>query len=121
MKVVIDLIEDIRNEIANEADYKLTGMLLKEDENDKSKLVYAGEAAIGAFEVDEENRELLFKVTQDDSMLSIGDIVKHLLIMDTEKMMYEIKLEVSSQHPKKELVGFGFNATDKKYALFIMA
>ena len=121
MKVIIDLIEDIRESIQNAEQYTVTAMLLKEDENDKKNLVYAGEASIGSFYIDEISKELIFTVDKTKEPLSVGELVKHLLILDMDAMMYEVKLAVSENHAPKELVGFGFNATDAKYALFIMA
>ena len=121
MKVVIDLIEDIRDSINNNESYKIAGMLLKEDVTDKKNLIYAGEASVASFYVDEISKELIFTVDTKEKPLEIGELVKHLLIMDMEKMMYEVKLAVSDEHAPQELVGFGFNAADAKYALFIMA
>jgi hypothetical protein len=121
MKVVIDLIEDIRDSINNNETYSIAGMLLKEDNQDKKNLVYAGEATVSSFYVDELSRELIFTVDNTQKPLVIGELVKYLLIMDMEKMMYEVKLAVSDEHAPQVLVGFGFNATDAKYVLFIMA
>lgn len=121
MKVIIDLIEDIRESINNDENYTLGGMLLKEDENNKEKLIYAGEAPIGSFYVDKISKELILNVEKDKEPLSVGELVKHLLIMDMDMMMYEVKLLASEAHTPNELVGFGFNATDAKYVVFIMA
>ena len=121
MKVIIDLIEDIRDSINNNESYRITAMLLKEDEKDKKNLIYAGEASVSSFHVDVLSKELIFTVDTSAKALEIGELVKHLLIMDMEKMMYEVKLSISDDREPQELVGFGFNATDAKYALFIMA
>jgi hypothetical protein len=121
MKVIIDLIEDIRENINNNEEYTVTAMLLKEDKEDTKNLLYAGEASISSFYMDKLSKELIFVVDNKKEPLAIGELVKHLLIMDMEQMMYEVKLAVSEAHPPVELVGFGFNATDAKYALFIMA
>lgn len=121
MKVIIDLIEDIRESIDNNESYSIAAMLLKEDEQDKKNLIYAGEASVASFHVDEISKELIFTVDTSKEPLEIGELVKHLLIMSMDKMMYEVKLAVSDEHAPQELVGFGFNATDAKYALFIMA
>ncbi len=121
MKVIIDLIEDIRESINNNESYSITGMLLKEDTNNQKNLIYAGEASVSSFYVDEIAKELIFTVDTKETALEIGALVKHLLIMDMQKMMYEVKLSVSDEHVPQSLVGFGFNATDAKYALFIMA
>ena len=121
MKVVIDLIEDIRESIQNSEEYSVVTMLLKEDESDGSELTYRGEASIGSFYVDKISKELIFSVEKDKKSLDIGELTKHLLIMDMDMMMYEVKVEVSESHSAQPLVGFGFNATDTKYVLFIMA
>ena len=121
MKVVIDLIEDIRESIHNSEEYGVVAMLLKEDEGEGSELTYRGEASIGSFYVDKISKELIFSVERDKKSLDIGELIKHLLIMDMNMMMYEVKVEVSESHPPQPLVGFGFNATDTKYVLFIMA
>ena len=121
MKVIIDLIEDIRESIQNNESYQMTAMLLKEDANNQKNLIYAGEASIGSFHVDKLSKELILNVEQEKEPLSVGELVKHLLIMDMDMMMYEVKLAVSDEHEPQELVGFGFNAADAKYALFIMA
>ena len=121
MKVIIDLIEDIQESINNNENYTVSAMLLKEDAKDTKNLIYAGEASVASFYVDKISKELIFNVNRDEEPLKVGDLVKHLLIMDMDEMMYEIKLAVSDEHEPQALVGFGFNATDAKYALFIMA
>ena len=121
MKVVIDLIEDIRESIHNNEHYSIVGMLLKEDANNKKNFMYAGEASVSSFYVNELSKEFIFTVNKEEEAIKIGELVKQLLIMDMEKMMYKVKLFVSEDHAPQELVGFGFNATDAKYALFIMA
>jgi len=121
MKVIIDLIEDMRESIKNNETYNITAMLLKEDVNNKKNLLYSGEASVGSFYLDKISKELIFNVDKSSVPLSVGELVKHLLILDMDMMMYEIKLAVSEEHEPQELVGFGFNATDGKYALFIMA
>ena len=121
MKVIIDLIEDIRESIHNNEEYIITAMLLKEENNETKNLLYAGEAPIGSFYFDEISKELILTVDKEGTPLRMGELIKHLLILDMDKMMYEVKLVVSEEHEPRELVGFGFNATDGKYALFIMA
>ena len=121
MKVIIDLIEDIRESIQNAESYTISGMLLKENPENKKDLIYAGEASVGSFYIDRISKELIFTVEKNKEVLTVGELVKHLLILDMDAMMYEVKLAVSEDHAPKELVGFGFNATDTKYALFIMA
>ena len=121
MKVIIDLIEDIRESIQNSETYSISGMLLKENPENPKDLIYAGEASVGSFFIDKISKELIFNVEKNQEALTVGELVKNLLILDMDAMMYEVKLVVSEEHAPKELVGFGFNATDGKYALFIMA
>ena len=121
MKVIIDLIEDIRESIQNSGTYSISGMLLKEDPENKKDLIYAGEALISSFYIDKISKELIFTIDKEGEVLNIGELVKHLLILEMDAMMYEVKLAVSEAHEPQPLVGFGFNATDEKYALFIMA
>ena len=121
MKVIIDLIEDIRESILNNEIYSMSAMLLKEDKNNRKNLIYAGEAPIGSFYFDKIAKELILTVDKQTTPLSVGELIKHLLILDMDMMMYEVKLAVSEEHAPQELVGFGFNASDQKYALFIMA
>ncbi|HHD82391.1 MAG TPA: hypothetical protein ENK82_06790 [Campylobacterales bacterium] len=121
MKVIIDLIEDLRESIQNNAAYQVTAMLLKANEEDEKKLAYAGEAPVASFFLDEEKRELVLSVDREKEPLKIGDFVPHLQIMGLDKMMYEVKLAVSPNHSHKEIVGFGVNTDESKYALFIMA
>ena len=121
MKVIIDLIEDIRESIQNSETYSISGMLLKENPENRKDLIYAGEASVSSFYIDEASKELIFTIDKEGEVLTVGELVKHLLILDMDAMMYEVKLAVSKEHTPKALVGFGFNATDGKYALFIMA
>mgnify|MGYP000520709788 FL=1 len=44
MRVIIDLIEDVREQIGNHEAYEVTAGLLKTDAQDSEKLIYAGEA-----------------------------------------------------------------------------
>jgi|GEM_PF-555490 len=119
MKVIIDLIEDIREEIANDGDFVLTAMLLKADQEDSSKMLYAGESAISNFEFNHENRELILGIDRAKDPLIVEDLLKHLLILDTGTLMYEIKLNINLDHQSVELIGFGKAQEDKKYILFV--
>lgn len=119
MKFIIDLIEDIRVEIGNAPDFTVQAMLLKEDANDPEKLIYGGEAAINSFIPDEENRKLMMKIGGSSELLTIGELIKYILIYDMDKMMYEVKLNVNHQYSDVEVIGFGKSMEEKKYFLFI--
>lgn len=118
MKFIIDLIEDIRTEIGNEPDFIVQAMLLKEDANDPEKLVYGGEAGLNRFSLDEENRKLMVKIDGSPELLTIGELIKPLLIYDMDKMMYEVRLNVNHQYTDVEVIGFGKSTEEKKYFFF---
>ncbi len=119
MKVIIDLIEDIRESIDNAEAYVLRAGLLKEDLDDDSKLRYAGEASIGSYQLNEEKKELLFKVGDSDVEVTVGELIPSLLILDMQVMMYSLKMDVNVQYSGLEIVGFGKNDEEKSYLLFI--
>ena len=119
MKVIIDLIEDIRESIANAEDYELRAGLLKEDTENPSRLIYAGEALLNAYELDEEKKELRFKIDGSGSKITIGELIPSLLILDMDAMMYTLKIDVNAQYKDMEVVGFGKNEEQKAYLLFI--
>jgi len=118
MKVIIDLIEDIRESIANAEEYQMMAGLLKADSKDATKLHYAGEAPLGEFRLDENARVLRLYV-KPDGMLRVGELIPKLLIMDMDTMMYEIKVEVNDAYSNMEVVGFGKSDEEKRYILFI--
>ncbi len=119
MKVIIDLIEDIRESIANAEDFVLTAGLLKEDANDPSRLVYAGEAPLNTHHLDEIRKQLIFEIGGNDTQITVGALIPPLLISDMDVMMYELRMDVNEQYSNMEIVGFGKNEEMKKYLLFI--
>jgi len=119
MKVIIDLIEDIRESIGNAKDFVFTAGLLKEDANDPSKLVYAGEAPLNLADLDSIRRELIFKMDGSDAKITVGEVIEPLLISDMDVMLYELRMDVNIQSNTMEIVGFGKNEEMKRYLLFI--
>jgi len=119
MKVIIDLIEDVREQIADQKDFILTAMLLKEDPEDQAKLIYAGEAPLNTSSLDEEKRKLIFKIDGSDTRVSIGALIPPLLILGMDAMMYELRMNVNAQYDDIEIIGFGKSMEEKKYILFI--
>jgi len=118
MKVIIDLIEDIRESIANAEAYTLRAGLLREDVNDTSKLIYAGEAPIERYWLDEASETLRFKVGSEQSV-KIGELIPELLILDMDRMMYRLKIDVNSEYQDMDVVGFGKSDEERVYTLFI--
>jgi len=119
MKYIIDLIEDIREQISNNEDYIIRAGLLKADERDSTKLIYAGEASLNLATLDNEAKQLNFKIDSSDNRVTIGALIPPLLILDTGTMMYELRIDVNEQYQNMEVVSFGKNEEMKKYILFI--
>ena len=119
MKYIIDLIEDIREQIANSEEYLVTAGLLKADEDDSTKLIYAGEAPLNLALLDDESKQLDFKIDGSDKRVTIGALIPPLLILDMDVMMYELRVDVNEQYRNMEIVGFGKNNEQKRYILFI--
>ena len=119
MKVIIDLIEDIREEIGNQPDFTLHAMLLKEDPKDSARLINAGESALKRFHLDDVSRKLMFTIDASDQSIDIATLIQHILILGMDKMMYEVKLEVNHQHQDVEVIGFGKSMAERKYFFFI--
>ena len=119
MKYIIDLIEDVREQIGNHEAYVVTAGLLKADENDSSKLIYAGETPLNLAILNDEKKQLEFKIDASDKRVTIGALIPPLLILDMDAMMYELRMDVNEQYKGMEIVGFGKNEEQKRYILFI--
>ena len=119
MKYIIDLIEDIREQIGNHEEYVVTAGLLKEDTSDSTKLVYTGEAPLNLAILNDEAKQLHFKIDGSDMRVTIGALIPPLLILDMNAMMYELRMDVNEQYKDMEIVGFGKNDEQKRYILFI--
>ena len=118
MRVIIDLIEDVREQIGNHESYEVTAGLLKIDAEDSEKLIYAGEAPLNVIELEREKRQLTFKMDGSDKKLTIGELIPFILILDMEAMLFELKMDVNAQYKDMEIVGFGKNDEQKRYILF---
>jgi len=119
MKVIIDLIEDIRESIGNDEAYVLRAGLLKEDAQDPAKLIYAGEAPLNRWELDESAKALRFKIDGSNTKITVGELISHLLILGMDAMMYRLKIDVNADYKDVEVVGFGKSDEEKVYILFI--
>lgn len=119
MKFIIDLIEDVREQIANHEAYTLTVGLLKQDQKDSNKLIYAGEALLNTVNINKQKRELQFSIDASTNKVTIGELIPTLLILDMDNMMYSLKIDVNAQYKDMEIVGFGKNDEAMRYILFI--
>jgi len=113
MKVVIDLIEGLREEVANQGDYTLLAMLLKE--NSTGEMELAGEKMISRVGI--VGNQLIFYVDVKERIVFVEPIVKMLNELSQEEMMMEVKMSVSEQ--LFDIVGFGKSEQDKKFVVFI--
>ena len=119
MKFIIDLIEDVREQIGNHEEYEVTAGLLKSDENNSDKLIYAGEAPLNLAILNEDSKQLNFEIEGSELRVTIGALIPPLLILDMDAMMYELRINVNAQYSDMEIVGFGKNDEAKRYILFI--
>jgi len=119
MKVIIDLIEDIRESIDNSDEYLLTAGLLKEDPENIDRLIYAGEAQLNRYKLDKNSKQIIFKIDGSASNLTIGELIPYLLIADMDTMMYELRMNINIKYNNMEIIGFGKNDEQKLYVLFI--
>lgn len=113
MKVVIDLIEEIKNEISNQGDFTFLAMLLKESESGAMQLI--GEKAISRVGV--VGSELVFYVDIKESIVFVEPVLKMLNGLENKDMMMPVKVSVSEQ--KFDIVGFGKAEKEKHFVIFI--
>jgi hypothetical protein len=113
LKVVIDLIEAIREEIQNQGEYIFLAMLLKENDGGEMQLV--GEKAIS--KVDIIDNQLLFIIEVEEKTVCVEPILKLLNALKNEEMMMKVGVLVSNQI--FDVVGFGKSIKDKKFVVFI--
>ncbi len=118
MKLIIDVIEDIRTAIGNDAFFTLSVMGLKEQENGEYSLAWQSD--ISHMKLDEKEQKL-FLFPGRDEPISIGDFLQRLNALSNEAMMYEVCVSYSKEEKRIDtaLIGFGESVEDKKYLLFI--
>ncbi|MFT7824778.1 MAG: hypothetical protein ABXS92_08440, partial [Sulfurimonas sp.] len=83
------------------------------------RYAHGGEAGLNSFALDEEGRKLMIRIDGSSEVLTIGELIKHILIYDMDKMMYEVRLNVNHQYNDVEVIGFGKSMEEKKFFLFI--
>ena len=118
MKVIIDLIEDIRTAIDNAPAFTLTGMALQANEQGEHEPIW--QSNIVHYRLDNEAKKLFFFLGQDDA-LSVGTLLQELNTYSNEAMMYEVCLTYTQNNTRqdKSLIGFGEVIPEKRYLLFI--
>jgi hypothetical protein len=118
MKVIIDLIEDIRESIGNDGDFTLSAMGLGEHESGEFTPLWQSD--ISSYRLDERSKKIFLFLGKDEA-LNIGAFNEALNALPNEAMMYEICISYAKKDERVDasLLGFGESLEDKKYLLFI--
>lgn len=118
MKVIIDLIEDIRTAIHNDTRFSLAAMQLTE--NPEGEFIPAGESNICRYSIDDQHKKLYCFLGQEPA-LTVGPLLETLNALANEAMMYEVCISYAKgeQRIDQPLIGFGESLQDKRYLLFI--
>jgi len=118
MKVIIDLIEDIRSAIDNDASFTLTSMALKENEKGEHEPVW--QSNIVNSRIDHETKKLFLFLGKEEP-LSVATLLSELDTYSNETMMYELNITYTQNNERvdQEIIGFGEALAEKKYLLFI--
>ncbi len=118
MKVIIDLIEDIRTAINNDKSFTLGAMGLEEQKN--GEFLPSWQSDISRMRLDEKEGKLFLFLGKGE-VLNIGDFLETLNALSNTAMMYEVRLSYTREKERVDspLMGFGESFKDKKYLLFI--
>jgi len=118
MKVIIDLIEDIRESIDNERSFTLSAMGLGENEDGEFTPLWQSD--ISSLRLDKRSKKMFLFLGKEEA-LSIGALIETLNALSNEAMMYELCVSYmkGDQREDASLIGFGESLQDKKYLLFI--
>ncbi len=119
MKVIIDLIEDIREAIKNETSFSLVAMALKEQES--GELIPSWESPVCSMKADEEKQKLFLFLGKGEP-LGIGTFLESTDTLCNKTMMHEVLVSYSKEAKRidSSLIGFGESLEEKKYFLFIL-
>jgi len=118
MKVIIDLIDDVREAINSDKSFSLSAMGLKE--NEKGEFVPSWQADINQYKLDEKTKKLYLFLGKENA-LNIGTFLSDLNSLSNEQMMYELCVSYTKEQKRIDsvLMGFGESFPEKKYLLFI--
>ena len=118
MKVIIDLIEDIRTGINNDRSFSLSAMGLKV--NEKAEFIPSWQSELCSLKLDEEQKKM-FLFLGKEKAINVGDFLDALETLSNEAMMYELCISYTKENQRldRALIGFGESFKDKKYLLFI--
>lgn len=120
MKVVIDLIEDIRNGIGNQTDFILGAVAVQQEPDADGNALLAWGKGISRAEVDEANESLNLYVEEGRPMTS-GMVISLLDSMPNEQMMFRVMVsrKDTPESADAPLIGFTEDLSAKQYMLII--
>ena len=118
MKVIIDLIEDIRTAINNDTSFTLATMGLTESA--EGDFTPSWQSEVCQYRLSETDKKIYFLLGRENP-LNIGSLLEELNALSNEAMMYEVCISYSKENHRidSSLIGFGEALQDKKYLLFI--
>lgn len=120
MKVVIDLIEDIRNAIANQKDFLFGALAVQKECDAQGNALLAWGKGISRAEVDADANRLNFYVEEGRPMTS-GEVIALLDGMGNDQMMYEVFVSQKDTPTVADtpLIGFTEDMNARQYMLMI--
>lgn len=120
MKVVIDLIEDLRHGIANQKDFIIGAVAVQKELDANGNSLLAWGKGITRAEVDETNETLNFYV-EDGHPLTSGAVIALLDSMPNDQMMYKVMVSQKETPDSADapLIGFTEDMNAKQYMLII--
>ncbi len=120
MKVVIDLIEDLRNGIGNQKDFVVGAIALQKEPDANGNALLAWGKGIVRAAVDEANECLNFYVEEGRPMTS-GMVISLLESMPNEQMMFKVMVsrKETPETADAPLIGFTEDMNAKQYMLLI--
>jgi hypothetical protein len=118
MKVIIDLIDDIREAINNESGFSLSAMGL--EKNEQGEYVPLWQADINQYKLDDEAKKLYLFLGKENAV-KVGAFLNELNTLSNKQMMYELCVSYTKENKRVDasLMGFGESIPEEKYLLFI--
>ena len=120
MKVVIDLVEDLRENIKDDEEFIIGAIAIEKELDSEENALLAWGKAITRLSVDTEKKRLNFYV-EDGQVLHVDELLRAVKAMKNEEMMYEIFLS-TKEHPSNAtapLIGFNEDTLTKQFMLII--
>ena len=120
MKVVIDLIEDIREAIENNPNFSLIVMGLEEDQ--EGNFTPTWQSPLSRLSLEAQEKKIYFFLGKENP-ITITPLLIELNSMSNQEMMYTMQVSFSKEGVRvnKEVIGFGESVENKQYVLFVEA